>query len=326
MLSLSCLTGLITVIFYGYCDAKFRYAVVFPSEVYSKQSELVCLHLVDMLGETSVQLVLEKANSNITLFEKNLQENTYLDCIPFQVPEPSDGNEEVATMYATIHHAGNSTYRKSKLLLKGERAATFIQTDKAVYKPGQTVKFRVVSLNENFQPGNNQLSAVALQDPEKNLIGQWLNVSLRQGIAELSLPLSSEPQLGEYSIRVKDKVHTFSVEEYVLPKFEVTLHLPKVVLITDERFTLQVCGRYTYGKPVKGDYKVQVCRKYIHYYHITGATDLCENLTGKLDISGCSTLEMLCETFELPKKEMQMNLFWTASIKEEGTGCMHIRK
>ncbi|XP_056404852.1 pregnancy zone protein-like [Hyla sarda] len=105
-----------------------------------------------------------------------------------------------------------------------------------------SVKFRVVSLNENFQAGKTQLPAVELQDPEKNLIGQWLNVSLRQGIAELSLPLSSEPQLGEYSVRVKDTVDTFSVEEYVLPKFEVTLNFPKVIVITDEKFTLQVCG------------------------------------------------------------------------------------
>ncbi|KAM3913948.1 alpha-2-macroglobulin-like [Leptodactylus fuscus] len=314
MSSLSGFTGLILVIFYGFCDANLRYAVIFPSEVYSKQSELLCLHLEGMLEETSVQLVLERATSNVTIFENNLQDGTYIDCIPFQVPEP-DGNEEVATIRATIHHAGNSMYKKSKLLLKRKRTGTFIQTDKAVYKPGQTVKFRVVSLNENFQPRKMKIPAVELQDPEKNLIGQWLNVSLRQGIAELSLPLSSEPPLGQYSIKVKDNVHTFSVEEYVLPKFEVTLHMPKVIVITDERFTLKVCGRYTYGKPVKGDYTIQVCRK-----HFFSTPDTCVDISGKLDISGCSTLEVPCETFQLDKLLMQKKLLATAAIKEEGTG------
>ncbi|KAG9469673.1 hypothetical protein GDO78_019950 [Eleutherodactylus coqui] len=257
--------------------------------VYSKESELVCVHLVGITGETNVQLDLERATSNITLLEKSIQENNYFGCVPFQVPEPSDGNLEVATIHATIHHAGNSISEKSKLLLKKERTATFIQTDKPIYKPGQTAK---------------------------NLIGQWLNVSLSQGIAELSLPLSSEPQLGEYSIQVKDEVHTFSVEEYVMPKFEVSLHFPKVVLITDERFTLQVCSRYTYGKPTKGDYKVQVCQKHA----FIGLPDLCANFTGKLDNSGCSTLEVPCENFQLRKQGMQMKLFGTASITEEGTG------
>ncbi|KAM3913949.1 alpha-2-macroglobulin-like [Leptodactylus fuscus] len=306
---LSSFTGLILVIFYGFCDANLRYAVIFPSEVYSKQSELVCLHLEGMLEETSVQLDLERATSSVTIFEKKIEDTTYLDCIPFQVPEP-DGNDEVATIRATIHHEGTSMYKKSKLLLKKKRTGTFIQTDKAVYKPGQTVKFRVLSLKENFQPGNNQIPVVELQDPEKNLIGQWLNVSLRQGIAELSLPLSSEPPLGQYSIKVKDNVHTFSVEEYVLPKFEVTLHMPKVIVITDERFTLKVCGRYTYGKPVQGDYKIQVCRKNV---------DKCVDLIGKLDISGCSTLEVPCETFQLSKLTTEMKLLGTASIKEMGT-------
>ncbi|XP_044152478.1 alpha-2-macroglobulin-like isoform X4 [Bufo gargarizans] len=313
------LTGLIIVIFYGFCDANLGYAVIFPSEVYSKQSELVCLHMVGMVGETSVQLVLQKATSNITLFESNLQENTYFHCIPFQVPEPSDGNEEVATIHAAINHAGNSIYKKSKLLLKGKQAATFVQTDKAIYKPGQTVKFRVVSLDENFQPGKNQLSAVKLQDPEKNLIGQWLNVSLSQGIAELSLPLSSEPLLGEYSIHVKDKVHTFSVEEYVLPKFEVTLHFSKPVVITDEKCTLQLCGRYTYGKPVKGNYKIQVCRSKVRYYYTPSPDVPCVDFTGELDISGCSTVQVPLDTFHLHRR-LQMKLLGTATITEEGTG------
>ncbi|XP_075144179.1 alpha-2-macroglobulin-like [Leptodactylus fuscus] len=306
--------GLIIVIFYGFCDANLRYAVIFPSEVYSKQSELVCLHLEGMLEETSVQLVLERATSNVTIFENTLEDTTYFNCIPFQAPEP-DGNEEVATIRATIHHAGNTIYKKSKLLLKKKRTGTLIQTDKAVYKPGQTVKFRVLSFKENFQPGDIKIPVVEIQDPEENRIGQWLNVSLRQGIAELSLPLSSEPPLGQYSIKVKDNVHTFSVEEYVLPKFEVTLHMPDAVVITDERFTLTVCGRYTYGKPVQGDYKVQVCRK---EYFIRGAK--CVDLKGELDISGCSTLEVPCETFQLNKSGMERNLLGTASIKEAETG------
>ncbi|MEE6485823.1 hypothetical protein FKM82_014428, partial [Ascaphus truei] len=216
------------------------------------------------------------------------------------VPPPSEGNEEVATLEVSIESGGQAINRSSKVLVKRERSNILIQTDKSVYKPGQT---------------------------GKNRIGQWLNVSLQQGIADLSLPLSSEPPLGEYSIRVKDTVHTFSVEEYVLPKFEVTLQFPKVVTVSEEHFTLKLCSRYTYGKPVQGEFTSAVCRKALNYYWMRRQyekpIDLCVYFSGKLDKSGCSTEQVKTETFNLNSRNgLSSDLVGTASITEEGTGIV----
>lgn len=52
------------------------------------------------------------------------------------------------------------------------------------------------------------------QDPSGNRIAQWREVTPRQGIVELSLPLPSEPALGTYTISVQGKSHSFSVEEF----------------------------------------------------------------------------------------------------------------
>ncbi|OCT69761.1 hypothetical protein XELAEV_18036685mg [Xenopus laevis] len=159
------------------------------------------------------------------------------------------------------------------------------------------------------------------RDLGKNRIGQWLNVSLQQGIAELSLPLSSEPSLGEYSIRVKDTVHFFSVEEYVLPRFEVTFQLPRVVVASSDQFPVKICARYTYGKPVQGTYKVDVCRK--HYRRRFGndqGGDLCADFSGKLDRSGCSTFDVKSSNYNLLSSHWQRNIEGTGSITEDGTG------
>ncbi|KAG8435784.1 hypothetical protein GDO86_013649 [Hymenochirus boettgeri] len=232
-----------------------------------------------------------------------------------KVPSPNE-EEEVATIEVFIKSSGDMVCNRSRVLVKRTRTSILIQTDKAVYKPGQTVKFRVVSLNENLLPEDNE-------DPGKNRIGQWLNVTLRQGIAELSLPLSSEPAFGEYSIRVKDTVHSFSVEEYVLPKFEVSLHFPKAVVINSKEFPLRVCGRYTYGKPVQGTFKVNVCRKHSQKYwrRWQGETraDICIDFDGKLEKNGCTTLEVESDKFYLNSKRWQMNLEGNASVTEEGT-------
>uniref|UniRef100_A0A803JF37 Alpha-2-macroglobulin-like protein 1 n=1 Tax=Xenopus tropicalis TaxID=8364 RepID=A0A803JF37_XENTR len=53
-----------------------------------------------------------------------------------------------------------------------------------------------------------------LLNPEWKRIAQWLNVTLKQGIAELSLPLSPTPLFGQYSINVGGIEHHFSVAGY----------------------------------------------------------------------------------------------------------------
>ncbi|XP_031760640.1 alpha-2-macroglobulin-like 1 isoform X3 [Xenopus tropicalis] len=306
----------------GTLEAKLHYAVVFPSEMRCHSSEQACVHLSGAEGDSRIQVTLNMAERNSTVIERNLRQKSLFSCVTFQVPPPSEGNEEVATMEILIESAGETITNSSKVLVKRRRTSTFIQTDKAVYKPGQTVRFRVVSLKENLQPGENQISVIQLQDPNKNRIAQWLDVTLTQGIAELSLPLSPEPSLGEYSIHVGDTVHYFSVEEYVLPKFEVSFQFPKVVFFTSEQFQLKTCGRYTYGKPVQGTYKATVCRKVIRYWwgHNDDRSDLCVDFSGKLDQSGCSTLTATSENFNLTYNTHEMGLEGTSTITEGGTG------
>uniref|UniRef100_A0A8C5Q5E9 Uncharacterized protein n=1 Tax=Leptobrachium leishanense TaxID=445787 RepID=A0A8C5Q5E9_9ANUR len=183
------------------------YAVIFPSEIRVLSPQLACLHVEGASGETSVQLTLTSSNGNTSLIDKSFQLDSLFTCIPFQIPNPSEQNEEVCTINVVIKMPQETLFKQTKVLLKKERSSVVVQTDKPIYKPGQTVKFRVISLTENLQPEKNQ-------DPANNRIGQWLNVTLNEGISEFSLPLSAEPTLGDYKVWVKGKVSTFSVQEY----------------------------------------------------------------------------------------------------------------
>ncbi|XP_075072193.1 alpha-2-macroglobulin-like [Mixophyes fleayi] len=322
MVSRTLVVGLILLHISWTLEAKLHYAVIFPSEIRARHSESVCLHLEGAQGESRVQISLNLDKKNTTLIDRSFQQESVFNCIPIEVPDPSQGSEEVGALEISIENAQENITRSSKVLVKKKRTSVLVQTDKAVYKPGQIVKFRILSLNEDLQPEKKLLPVVELQDPSKNRIGQWLNVSLNQGFSEHSLPLSSEPQLGEYSIRVKDTVHTFIVEEYVLPKFEVTLQFPKFVMFNSEHFSVQVCGRYTYGKPVQGNYSVVVCRKQFRWswrYH-NNEPDLCVNFSGKLDRSGCHNIEVMSESLKLTHSNLERKLNGAASITEEGTG------
>ncbi|XP_068113734.1 alpha-2-macroglobulin-like [Hyperolius riggenbachi] len=307
-------------------EAKLHYAVIFPSEIRSQHPETMCLQLQGVQKKCSVLISIHLDGKSTTLMEKSFEQDVTFTCSQIQIPHP-DENQAVGVVTAFIGHGEDGQTKTTKVLVKKTRSSILVQTDKAVYKPGQTVKFRVMSLDEDLHPQNILLPVVELQDPGQNRIGQWLNANLNQGMAEFSLPLSSEPPQGEYSIRVKDTVHTFTVEEYVLPKFEVTLQFPKFVLFNVDQFPLQVCGRYTYGKPVQGNYTVSVCRKPYRYRWMWNwshqeheIVDLCSKFTGELDKSGCHIIDVETNIFTLNSTNFERDIKGTASVTEEGTG------
>ncbi|NXN90062.1 A2ML1 protein, partial [Bombycilla garrulus] len=169
--------------------------------------------------------------------------------------------EEVAFLHVLIH-SGDSVLLEGhkKVLVKPQKNIILIETDKGLYKPGETVKFRIVNLDESLKVIKNEYSQIWLQDPEYNRIAEWLNVKSNHGIVDLSFPLASEASFGKYTISVLQDMaqKTFSVEEYVLKNFEMKIEHPPHITTADEEFQLGVCGKYTYGKPVQGKVEITV--------------------------------------------------------------------
>ncbi|NXH48821.1 A2ML1 protein, partial [Dicaeum eximium] len=161
---------------------------------------------------------------------------------------------EVAFLHVLIHSGDRVLLEgDKKVLVKPQKNVILIETDKGLYKPGETVKFRIVNLDEN-------LKVIKNEDPEHNRIAEWVNVKSNHGIVDLSFPLASEASLGEYTISVQQDMakKTFRVEEYVLKNFEVKIEHPPHITTAHENFQLVVCGKYTYGKPAQGEVEITV--------------------------------------------------------------------
>ncbi|KAK4325632.1 hypothetical protein Pmani_003801 [Petrolisthes manimaculis] len=166
-----------------------------------------------------------------------------------------------AKLRVTGHVGGQRVKHHKKVKLAGRVTKTFVQTDKQLYKPGQDVQFRILTLTGPYlKLSTNQYPLVWVETPTGSRIAQWINVDNTPGLIHMAFTLSEEPEQGDYKIHVDSPVdggssvsQTFSVKEYTLPRFEVTITPPKLLFGNDQEFTVTVCAKYTYGQPVKGN-------------------------------------------------------------------------
>jgi CD109 antigen len=151
----------------------------------------------------------------------------------------------------------------SALTFQDKRISIFIQTDKPIYKPGQTVLFRTFAIYPTLLPISTQTAEgrlkVTITDPQKNTIlsetsdDKNSDLSVTEDLVSGKFELTSPTVQGTWTITVekgpsKESI-TFNVEEYVLPKFEVTVEKPPYLLKFDD-LTGVISAIYTYGKPL----------------------------------------------------------------------------
>ncbi|XP_044834940.1 ovostatin-like [Mauremys mutica] len=300
-----------------------QYVLMVPSVLQSISPQRLCVQLYNLSEPLSLNVHLEYHGINTTLFEESVTENNFFQCREFKAPLATSDPLAFITFSAKGHTVHLSERRS--VAIQNVDGVVFIQTDKPIYKPAQTVMFRVVSLDNSFKPVQETYPLIILQDPQRNRIFQWLDVTSKNAIVQLSFPLIQEPILGSYEIIVEKKsgdktYHWFTVEEYVLPKFEVTINAPKRISFLDQELKVNVCAVYTYGQPVQGRVQLSVCRK--HYNDKCNETPkgFCEAVTAQLGKDGCITKVINTKTFKLYHPRMLWSLEVEAILTEDGTG------
>ncbi|XP_026569065.1 alpha-2-macroglobulin-like protein 1 [Pseudonaja textilis] len=312
-----------------------HYLVVFPAIIDLPNVEKFCI-LLRSLQETNYLLVtLELKNQNHTLAEKDVEAPGTFECIHFQAPSFVStsrtyyGEEAIAKVHILIRKGTTVTFEaQKKVLLKKASPRNLIQPSKALYKPGEIVKWRIVRLDDEFKAIDKIIPLIQLKDPDENRIAQWVDVKPLHGIVDLSFPLASEAALGTYTIEMEDKELSskadgeFKVEEYELPKFEIFFKYPSLIPIL-EVFQLNVCGKYTYGKPVQGNVSITLTRKPSEAFEtVTNITvpKIVKEYRERTDKNGCATFIINGIDINLFGKGYKNLIELSAILKEEGTG------
>lgn len=186
---------------------------------------------------------------------------------------------------------------ESDLKIESKNVSIFIQTDKAIYKPGETMKFRVLVLDSELRPvklTSDNLLSIYLTDPEKNRVKQWLKATPKKGVYTSEFQLSELPILGnwkfEANVGEEKKTKEVEVAEYVLPKFDVTIDSANDFSAKDGKIRAIIRSKYTYGKLVKGEAIVALTTLSRYSYYRTPDAEL-GSVLKTIPINGKGTVE-----------------------------------
>uniref|UniRef100_A0A8C6ZBU0 Uncharacterized protein n=1 Tax=Nothoprocta perdicaria TaxID=30464 RepID=A0A8C6ZBU0_NOTPE len=141
------------LVYFWLCSVKtYQYMVVFPAVIHHSQEEKLCIHLRSLPEAVSLTVTLEREDQNHTLVEQNVEKP---DTIKFFIRQP----EEVVFVHALIRSGDSVLFEGGKkVLIKPKKNVILVETDKAFYKPGETVKFRIVNIDDDLNVIKNIVS------------------------------------------------------------------------------------------------------------------------------------------------------------------------
>ncbi len=150
---------------------------------------------------------------------------------------------------------------------------TFVITDRPVYRPKHTVKFKFWVRHAKYDQSDtsdfaNQRFWVQINDAKRQKVfGEWYTTDAWGGLNG-EFPRDEDAALGQYRISLwrrpdHDRMGNshFRVEEYKKPEFEVNIEAPTAPVMLGEKITATVTAKYYFGAPVtKAKVKYKVLR------------------------------------------------------------------
>jgi CD109 antigen len=151
-----------------------------------------------------------------------------------------------------------------------KRYSVFIQTDKPIYKSGDTVNFRVLVLDSKTIPYQFNKMIVELFSNVSTKVHEYSfeRSQTMNSVAVNSFVLSEEPTFGVWKIRATIDGETdlatermFKVSDDALPRFEIEVDTKPKIRIGSEKVTVKVGAKYTFGEFVNGTVTI-IARSY----------------------------------------------------------------
>ena len=283
------------------------YMVLAPAVLRSGQTEHISISLFsgNQPAAGDVQLALFREGSLVA------EGNTFIEGTgpaPLTVPSLPAGSY--------VLQVQGPGFKDTTLVQVQDGTVLFLETDKPVYKPGQDVHIRALRLGPELKPLPGQVT-VEIQDAKGNKVYRKEALTDDFGMASLTMPLSSEPNLGVWKLTARSGDQTAQtdvrVERYVLPKYEVAVNVPREWVLAGDSVTGSVSAEYSFGKPVRGEVKI-VASRYVGQWE--------EFATFEDEIDGTASFELppVGYVAGVPASGGSGNLILDVTVREQSTG------
>lgn len=149
--------------------------------------------------------------------------------------------------------------------LEDEQPRTFVfstfrvNTDKALYQPGQTLHARVLVVGPNERAVTNHTIEFRIYDPENTLVFREPGMTSKFGIASTDWPIPSNERLGDYRVAVDagkgdsediEGSAMVKISRYDLPTFTVSAKPDRKYYLPGQNAAVVVSAAYIFGEPL----------------------------------------------------------------------------
>lgn len=197
--------------------------------------------------------------------------------------------EDTAILNNIYHHQQNEPHPQIR-----KDALTF--TDRSIYRPTQTIQWKVVAYQNKHRNGNfstlpNVTGWVELRDTNNKVVAKKNITTNAYGSASGTFDIKKGRMLGQWSIQTSwNSYSSIRIEEYKRPTFSVTIDDTNTALRLNQPANITGTARYYFGQKVtNGKVSWHVIRKpridWHWYRHRTSPNTATETIA-----SGTSTL------------------------------------
>ena len=194
---------------------------------------------------------------------------------------PADAAEGAYVLEVKVRSVqGKSTVRRRVVVRRSFRV--LVATDKPLYKPGQKILIRTLSLaNADLKPVAGRSVTIEVADAKGNKVLKKRLKTSSFGIASAELRLADQVNLGRYEVSAllgdTRSARTVEVKRYRLPRYRIRLTTKKSYYAPGETLIGEVHAQYTFGKPVARAKVKLVAAEFIHkmkpFANLTGVTN-----------------------------------------------------
>ncbi|HWM88238.1 MAG TPA: MG2 domain-containing protein, partial [Kofleriaceae bacterium] len=179
----------------------------------------------------------------------------------FAVPAIEPGPYRLSVRTRSPHGASTT----ERPVLVSDQVHLHLRTDRPVYRPGQTIQWRVTALSAaDAHPAAGDQVEVVVRDPRDTAIWRGRQSVPASGMIGGSIPLAEDLLTGSYALTARvrgvEQTERVSVREFRLPAFELRIERPGADTAVEpgSRVRARVAARYRYGEAVQGEVKLEL--------------------------------------------------------------------